>query len=81
MDLYEEHIVGSRNEVIRLANKIIEEIRKTGKKYTIVWGDVDSIEFMKQWKKKKNQPKMTDKELRKGIVNVLRDKFKLGGKL
>ena len=75
---YEEEVVSTRNEVIRLANRIILEMRETGKKYTIVWGDEGSIKFMKEWNKKTHKPERTDMELRKDIVNFLKGHYGLG---
>ena len=75
---YEEEVVSTRNEVIRLANRIILKMRETRKKYTIVWGDEGSIKFMQDWKKKAHKPKKTDMELRKGIVNFLKGHYGLG---
>jgi hypothetical protein len=51
--LFEEKNVKSRKEVIRVANEIIKTIRATGKEYTIVWGEKDSIKYIKEWKAKK----------------------------
>ena len=77
--LFEEEDVKTRKEVIRVANKIIRELRETGEEYTIVWGTKDSIEYIKQWKNKKYKPtKKTPKEVNKDIVNILRNKFDLG---
>jgi hypothetical protein len=76
-DLYEEHLVSTRNEVVRLANKIIKEMRKTGKKYTIIWAEEGNVKFIKDWQKKKSNPKMTTNQLRLGITNALRGKIGL----
>lgn len=78
MSSFEEEIVSNRNEVVRLANRIITEMKETGEKYVIAWGKQESAKLIQAWKDKKNAPKLTVDKLREGIVNATRRKMGLG---
>ena len=79
---YHEKDAKNRNEVVRIANEIITYLKENrDETVTIVWGTKDSIKFVKDLASRKYKPEKTDMELRKGIVNFLRGKFKLGDEL
>ena len=78
MSLYREYNVKTRNEIIRAANEMIKKVRETGREYTIVFGEKDSIKYIKSWENRKYKPKQTPKDTNKAIVNWLKEKLDLG---
>ena len=74
---YKERLISNRKELVDVANEILKDI-KSMKNITIVWGTQDTIEFLKKWKQTKSKVKMTDKELNKGIFDVLKKHYKIG---
>ena len=75
---YSEEDVKTRNDVVKVANDIITYLQQhKGEIITIVWGEKDSMNFLKTWKSLRHKPKMTNRELAENVQDFLKRRFNL----